>query len=489
VGDSMVGRRRRVKPKEELRLTVECCVPVTQSIIDELIGAILRSYEKGNFGHIITLERFIFICHKVIDVLADGETLEYIHDANGMAIIGDIHGNFVDLLNVLFTAGWPEERTVIFLGDYVDRGPNSVEVVLLLLLLKIRYPKRIFLLRGNHETIEVNREYGLPATLANIYGVNGNFLYYTLNSVFDWLPIAAIISDQVYCCHGGISQYEYDRSNLRRLARPTSWLHPKTDLPDALLLTDTLWADPAEYEQRKPFVPSERGASYIFNREALIDQLRRLKCRVLIRAHCPFEKGFTKSLDGFCYTVHSSKDPRRECYEAAMLLLDFNTETSLIEAQVVYHRADECDFHNLVEKLLDRSDATRNCLPMSEPLTVECSQCALWRCGFSKEKILWDRCLAHEHLYDIIKEFSESNSVGQYYMRQVRRYNDVGFGAAVEFPNFLHEMNEDGGIMTIKKTRNELEQLEMENGKAQLYDFEIYIPNDEKNWPKLVVKE
>lgn len=57
-------------------------------------------------------------------------------------------------------------------------------------------------------------------------------------------------SDQVYCCHGGISQYEYDRSNLRRLARPTSWLHPKTDLPDALLLTDTLWADPAEYEQR-----------------------------------------------------------------------------------------------------------------------------------------------------------------------------------------------------------------------------------------------
>uniref|UniRef100_A0A914RIG6 Uncharacterized protein n=1 Tax=Parascaris equorum TaxID=6256 RepID=A0A914RIG6_PAREQ len=95
------------------------------------------------------------------------------------------------------------------------------------------------------------------------------------------------------------------------------------------------------YTIRKPFVPSERGASYIFNREALIDQLRRLKCRVLIRAHCPFEKGFTKSLDGFCYTVHSSKDPRRECYEAAMLLLDFNTETSLIEAQVVYHRADE----------------------------------------------------------------------------------------------------------------------------------------------------
>lgn len=64
-------------------------------------------------------------------------------------------------------------------------------------------------------------------------------------------------------------------------------------------------------------------------------------------------------MDGFCYTVHSSKDPRQECYEAAILLLDFNAKTSLIEAKVVYHNADECDVHFLVEKLLDRFDATR----------------------------------------------------------------------------------------------------------------------------------
>ncbi|VDM44871.1 unnamed protein product [Toxocara canis] len=473
--------------KDDSRRTINVCEPITQTAVDELIADILQLYKQINVENFIPAEKFVFICHKAIDALVDGEALEFVHDPNGVAIVGDIHGSFPDLIEALATAGWPTDRTLVFLGDYVDRGRDSVAVVLLLLLLKIRYPKRIYLLRGNHETIEVNLEYGLPAMLDEMYGDLGPFMFYTLNSVFDWLPVAAILSDQLYCCHGGISQCVYNRSNLRRLPRPTSWLHQKTDLSDVLLFTDTLWADPAEAEQREPFVPSDRGISYFFNREALVDQLRKLGCRALIRAHCPYDKGLTQSLDGFCYTVHSSKDHSRESYEAAILLLDFDPQTNLLGAQAVYHRAGECDVQLLVEKMLKRFEISRDDEFMSKPLEGGCKQCELWHHGMSKRKILWDRCLSHEHLYEIIREFGEANDVARYYIERVKRSTDISTAAATEFPYFIREMNEE--IMTIKNKENELRRLEAESRQIAKYDFEVHLPEDEEDWPKLVVRD
>lgn len=67
-------------------------------------------------------------------------------------IVGDIHGQFYDLLHVLETGGSPEEMNYLFLGDYVDRGLLGIECVILLLSLKVRFPQAIVLLRGNHET-------------------------------------------------------------------------------------------------------------------------------------------------------------------------------------------------------------------------------------------------------------------------------------------------------------------------------------------------
>ncbi|VDN44347.1 unnamed protein product [Gongylonema pulchrum] len=93
------------------------------------------------------------ICHKMVDLLRECSTLEYIHDPEGVAIFGDLHGSVFDLFKGLKNSGWPSERTLIFLGDYVDRGEYPIELVLFLFLLKLRYPKRVYLLRGNHETI------------------------------------------------------------------------------------------------------------------------------------------------------------------------------------------------------------------------------------------------------------------------------------------------------------------------------------------------
>ncbi|CAG2054480.1 unnamed protein product [Timema podura] len=146
-----------------------------------------------------------------------------------LKICGDIHGQYYDLLRLFEYGGFPPESNYLFLGDYVDRGKQSLETICLLLAYKIKYPENFFLLRGNHECASINRIYGKRR-----YNIK---LWKTFTDCFNCLPVAAIVDEKIFCCHGGLSPDLQSMEQIRRIMRPT-------DVPDQGLLCDLLWSDP-----------------------------------------------------------------------------------------------------------------------------------------------------------------------------------------------------------------------------------------------------
>lgn len=133
-------------------------------------------------------------------------------------ICGDIHGQYYDLLRLFEYGGFPPEANYLFLGDYVDRGKQSLETICLLLAYKIKYPENFFILRGNHECASINRIYGFYDECKRRYNIK---LWKTFTDCFNCLPIAAIIDEKIFTMHGGLSPDLNSMEQIRRVMRPT----------------------------------------------------------------------------------------------------------------------------------------------------------------------------------------------------------------------------------------------------------------------------
>ncbi|VDK83601.1 unnamed protein product [Onchocerca ochengi] len=463
------------------------CPPLQQEEIDQLIHGMLNTsgVPEHHLSELITLEKLFFICHKTVDLLRECGTLEYIHDPNGVAIFGDLHGSLYDLFRGIKDAGWPTERTLIFLGDYIDRGKYSLITLLFLFLLKLRYPKRIYMLRGNHETMSQ-----CYANEEDERGLIRNECIKRNKLIEAKRAIAATIPDQVLLCHGGISQFARSRNDIAQIPRPLTWIAPETNVFHISIMTDILWSDPSK-EITSKYSPSGRGASYFFNRRALKEKLRELNCRALIRGHEANTSGFVRVFNGLCYTVHSSPAAGDEYYVAAILLLDFNDSTKLLEGRAVYH-ATKGNLEHLRGDLVTNFEEVRHLYPL-EPADPNASQC--WSCmrfmeGVSEAIFKWQRCLSHFDYFMIMQEYR----TGEHYLPFEEGFFDemdsviseenlhkLYRAAALRYPIFLNLLISENYLIEI----NETEQPE----KAPEYDFKFVLPPSDERWPFLEIHD
>ena len=195
-------------------------------------------------------------------------------------ICGDTHGQFYDLLRLFDYGGEPPKANYLFLGDYVDRGKNSIETICLLFAYKIRYKENFFMLRGNHESENINKIYGFFDECKRRYSVK---LWKLFSDCFNSLPIAALVNDKIICMHGGLSPDLTSLDQLKKIVRPT-------EIPDTGLLCDLLWSDPDKLASG--WGENERGVSVTFSPQVVEEFLDKHDLDLICRAHQVVENGY-----------------------------------------------------------------------------------------------------------------------------------------------------------------------------------------------------
>lgn len=190
--------------------------PLEEVVLDSIIGRLLdvRGIRQGK--QVQLLEREIqWLCSTARKVFMEQPVLLDL-DAP-IRIMGDIHGQYQDLLRFFERGGFPPEANYLFLGDYVDRGKQSLETICLLFAYKIKYPENFFLLRGNHECASISRIYGFYDECKRRYNIK---LWKTFTDTFNCLPIAAIVDEKIFCVHGGLSPQLKCLTQIDCITRP-----------------------------------------------------------------------------------------------------------------------------------------------------------------------------------------------------------------------------------------------------------------------------
>ena len=240
-----------------------------------------------------------------------------------ITLCGDLHGQLPDVLELLRVGGSPPETSYLFMGDYVDRGSYSTETFLLLLALKVRYPDRIWLLRGNHESRQVTQVYGFYDECYRKYGsIN---IWRHCCEVFDSLPIGALLDGKVFAIHGGLSPTVRTIDNIR------TNIDRFMEIPPEGPFSDLLWSDPED--GIKGFAVSSRGAGYLFGEDALKEFNHNNGILLLARAHQLVMEGFKWAFDNQLITVWSAPNYCFRCgNDAAIMILD--DESRIREMQI-----------------------------------------------------------------------------------------------------------------------------------------------------------
>ena len=284
--------------------------------------------KKVTSFQLLTISEIKFICDKSKEILQKEPTILSLTPP--ITLVGDIHGQYQDLLEIFYQQGYPKDGiSFVFIGDFVDRGLNSVEVFLLLLIFKIQYPSQVFLTRGNHESRIITQQYGFYDEILRKFGNSVVWQYFT--EVFDVLPLGGIINSKIYCLHGGLSPSCKNIDEIKKVER-------FSDVPRNGLMCDMLWSDP---EDRNGWAINTRGAGFTWGVDISEEFLYLNDLKFVSRAHQLVMRGYNWCHNKQVLSIFSAPNYCYRCgNEAAVIEIEdennFNFKTYSAAPKGVY---------------------------------------------------------------------------------------------------------------------------------------------------------
>ncbi|ARM76053.1 metallophosphoesterase [Acidianus manzaensis] len=248
----------------------------------------------------------IELVNKAYDYFSSLPLLLELPETDSVIFVGDTHGA-IDVTEKVFDEYYSKVDKIIFLGDYVDRGSQSLENILLILRKMLENPDKVYMIRGNHESPITNEYYGFKAEIKQKLGDEEN--YEPFVRMFSVMPYAITINGY-FCVHGGIARNLVDIKQINSLPKPDI-------IPDNEIAFEMLWNDPRE--ELDGFIPNVRGeGTYFYGKDVTLKFLENNNLKGIIRGHEAVD-AFRFEMDNRVITVFSS---RYHGYGAGALILN-----------------------------------------------------------------------------------------------------------------------------------------------------------------------
>lgn len=286
-------------------------VPITldhvRMMIQDLTNHTLLPYTAAwrvftnSLQHFNTLHNVVRLMPPVGARVVGGRTIQ----GGKTIVVGDLHGQLQDLLHILNECGLPDDSTYyVFNGDFVDRGPQGVEVLLVLFSLMLACPKYVSLNRGNHECDYMNEEYGFDVEVNTKYDRQ---MYKLIQRCFCALPLATMVGEKVFIVHGGLPRQKGVKiEDIQRIQRFRQVPMPEQSQPEEdEMFQDMLWSDPHD---QQGWQESERGAGVNFGPDVTNAFLENNQLDLIIRSHEEFMKGYEEHHNKKLVTVFSASN-------------------------------------------------------------------------------------------------------------------------------------------------------------------------------------
>lgn len=245
-----------------------------------------------------------------------------------VTVVGNLHGQFEDLLKILDDHGEAPATNYLFLGGYVNRGHKGLEVLMYILAMKVANPDRVILLRSNHESREITQSYGFYDECCKKYGSLN--VWRDCTDVFECLPLAACIDARAFAVNGGLSPDIVSMTDIQKIDR-------KRDVPSSGAFCNLLWSDPQEADEG--WLKNDRGQGMVFGESEFDMFMRNNKLEKMYRSHEMCLMGYKQIFGGKLTTVWSAPNYCGKCDNlGAVLKIDDQLKEEFFTFKFTPHR-------------------------------------------------------------------------------------------------------------------------------------------------------